>query len=418
MMTLVVFVIDGSAEGMISDQAPNSSPRHPVKKVPDATNIAIYCRRPQQTSSTPEIMPLYYDFESMDLSTPRLRSQYVLRYAIKIILSAYRAVTETSRASGPEIQMRMASTVAELIESDEIIDAASSLFKEELKVCATLLSSTPKERENMWKRALGYKKDIKNWNSKAPGVKEVPSGETDCTAWRHTKLRQRLFLEKNPDKTEDDMPSHFQPSIVWPAYVALEMINDHKFNLLERDDDEPLKSTTKSRSQQREESRLVKVESRAAKVARQDSDKFVSPTFIQIGQQRNAEALIAQKGRELQKSQMADLFHSSLSILNAARDGALDVLSPGSKAEILRQAGVGTRSALRSMVDMVKKPTEVYVLEISSDDEDFGTKTPAKTPAKSDSTVPVQTVAPTPAITPSSPKRIHPTCESLFSGSS
>ena len=257
-------------------------------------------------------MAIYYDFENMDLSNSRLRAQYVLRYAIKLILVAYRAVSETPRSTGADIQQRLATTVAELIETDEEVVAASGPFKEELKLHASLLTSTPKERENMWKRALGYKKDIKNWNSKAPSTKEVPSGVTEPTDWRLLKLRQRLWLEKNPESTEDDMPSHFQPSIVWPAYASLELINDHKFNLVDRDEeDEPSKSSTKSRSKQRDDLRQ-------SKVAKKSSDSQINPTTaIQRHQQHNAQVLISQKARELQKNQAADLFQSSLSALNA-----------------------------------------------------------------------------------------------------
>jgi hypothetical protein len=61
------------------------------------------------------------------------------------------------------------------------------------------------------------------------------------------KLFQRLLVQKNPTKSEDQMPDDFQPSIIWPAYVALELINDHKFNIMDKDDDEPLRHQTKSR---------------------------------------------------------------------------------------------------------------------------------------------------------------------------
>lgn len=309
-------------------------------------------------------MAIYYDFDNMDLGNSRLRAQYVLRYAIKLVLVAYRAVSETSRSSGAEIQQRLATTVAELIETDEEVTAAPTLFKEELKAHSSLLSSTAKERENMWKRALGYKKDIKTWNSKAPSAKEVPSGVAEPVEWRLLKLRQRLFVEKNPDKTEDDMPSYYQPSIVWPAYASLELINDHKFNLVDKDsDDEPSKSSTKSRTQQRNDARPTKI----AKVA---PNAIVSSMVIQRHQQRNAQVLISQKDRELQKNQAQDLFQSSISALNAARDGAFDVLSPTSKADILRQAGVGTRAALQSMEEMVKNPYNRKYAEVLSDDDD------------------------------------------------
>lgn len=313
-------------------------------------------------------MVTFYDFENMDYSNSRVRAQYVLRYAIKLVLIAYRAVSETSRSSGAEIQQRLATTVAELIETDEEVVAAPSPFKEELKLHTSLLSSTAKERENMWKRALGYKKDIKNWNSKAPSTKEVPSGVTEPTDWRLLKVRQRIFVERNPDKTEDDMPSHFQPSIVWPAYASLELINDHKFNLVDKDDDdEPSKCSTKSRKQQRDDSRPTKI-------AKRSEDSFASSNIVQRHQQRNAEVLISQKARELQKNQAQDLFQSSLCALNAARDGALEVLTPRTKAGILREAGIGTKAALKSMAHMVKNPyNQTY--ELLSDEDENGSNT-------------------------------------------
>ena len=224
----------------------------------------------------------------MDLSNPKLRGQYVLRYGIKIVIAAYRAVTESARGSSADIHQRLSASINELIETDEEISAAPPQFKAELKKHPSLSSNTPKERENMWKWALGYKKDIKNWNSWAPSVKEVPSGITDPTEWRQLVIRQHLFIEKNPGKTADDMPNHYQPSIVWPAYVAMDLLNDHKFNILDKDDDEPSKVTTKSRLQQRDDAHADK----SPKRPKSNSNQFnpVSQTLlVQNRQQHNAE---------------------------------------------------------------------------------------------------------------------------------
>lgn len=186
------------------------------------------------------------------------------------------------------------------------------------------------------------------------------SGKTDPTAWRHLKIRQRLFIEKNPDKTEDDMPIHFQPSIVWPAYVSLELINDHKFNVIDRDDDnETLKSLTKSRTQQRADSRLTKIPKKT------HTEIVNTTTIVQLRHQHNAEQLILQKARELQKGQSTDLFQSSLAVFNAARDGALDLLPPDTKAQLLQQAGASTGLALQSMHDMVKNPCPFMVSSLT-----------------------------------------------------
>lgn len=294
----------------------------------------------------------------MDLSNPKLRGQYVLRYGIKIVISAYRAVTETARGSSSDIQQRLAATINELIETDDEVSAAHPKFKDELKHHSSLSSGTTKERENMWKRALGYKKDIKNWNSRAPSIKEVPSGVTDPTEWRHLKIRQKLFVEKNPEKTAEDMPSYFQPSIVWPAYVAMELINDHKFNILDKDDDEPSKLTTKSRLQQRDD---LHPNISPKKSKGNNSERFTpsSQSFlVQHRQQHNAEQLIVQKARELQKSQSTDLFQSSLGLLVAARDGALDGLAPETKDTMLKQAAYSVQSALSCMQTMLDNPCE------------------------------------------------------------
>ena len=66
-------------------------------------------------------MPIYYDLDQMELSGSKLRGQFVLRYGVKIVLAAYRAVTESARGNCVEIQKRLATTVAELIESDDEI---------------------------------------------------------------------------------------------------------------------------------------------------------------------------------------------------------------------------------------------------------------------------------------------------------
>ena len=300
-------------------------------------------------------MPPTYDLNAMDLSNPKLRAQYVLRYGIKIVIAAYRAVTETARGSSSDIHQRLSAAINELIETDEEIAAAHPQFKTELKIHPSLSSSTPKERENMWKRALAYKKDIKNWNSRAPSVKEVPSGFTDPTEWRHLIIRQKLFIEKNADKTIDDMPNHYQPSIVWQAYVAMELLNDHKFNILDKDDDEPSKETTKSRLEQREDSRLN------TKKCKVENDKFTpsfQSFFVQNRQQHNAEQLIVQKARELQKGQSIDLFQSSIQLLLAAKDGALDLLEADTKDIMLKQAAFSVQSALSSMQFMLDNPCE------------------------------------------------------------
>jgi hypothetical protein len=313
-------------------------------------------------------MPTYYDLDDMDLSNSRLRAQYVPRYGIKIVLAAYRAVTETARGNNVEIQRRLAATVAELIETDEEIAAAIPQFKEELKNHPSMLSTTPKERENMWKRALGYKKDIKNWNSRAPPAKDVPSGETDPTAWRHMTIRQKLYVERFPDKAVEDMPSHFQPSIVWPAYVALELINDHKFNIMERDDDDaPSKAATKSRVQQRDDSRPQKIHKNNHS-NNVPHNTFARSVLVQNRQQRNAENLLLQKARELQTGASTTLFQSSLALLVAAKDGALDKLTPDQQTELLVRAGAATQTALQCLEDMVRNP---WSYEFSKHEDDI-----------------------------------------------
>ena len=169
-------------------------------------------------------------------------------------------------------------------------------------------------------------------------------------------------MERNPGKTFEEMLAHFQPSIVWLAYTSLDLINDHKFNVVDRDDDdERVKTSTKSRTQQREESR-------ASKIAKKTHNNVEYTMFIQHRQQHNAEQLILQKARELQKGQSADLFKRSLAILNAAKDGALDVLSAEIKESLLRKAGESTWSALQSMEEMVQNPcTYIYANSVDND---------------------------------------------------
>ncbi len=248
-------------------------------------------RRNQQ--STISTMHTYYDFDNMELGNSCLRVQYVIGYAIKIILVGYWAVTETARSSSSEIQKRLARTVKELVKSDEVIVGAPAQFKEELKLAPSLVSNTAKESENTWKHALQYKKDIKNWNAQAPMVKEVPSGVTNPTLWRHLRLRQRLFVEKNSGKTDDEMPNHFKPSIVWPAYVSQGLISDHKINVIDNDDDvEPLRHLTKSRCPQQDDSRTTKNAKRTHVKA-----AATIGISIQRRQQHHAEQLLFKKLR-------------------------------------------------------------------------------------------------------------------------
>lgn len=216
----------------------------------------------------------------------------------------------------------------------------------------------------MWKQALGYKKDIKNWNSRAPSAKDIPSGETDPVAWRHMKIRQRLFVERNPDKTEADMPSHFQPSIIWPAYVALQLINDHKFSVVDRDDDaDPVKAGTKSRVQQREDSRPQKVPKVEKKqTTRMNTNNSIAQSVrFENRHQRNAEHLIVQKSCELQKSESTILFQSSLAMLVASKEGALDELPLAGKQALLQLAGEGAELALQCMEYMVRNPLHLLL---------------------------------------------------------
>jgi hypothetical protein len=77
-----------------------------------------------------------------------------------------------------------------------------------------------------------------------------------------------------------------------------------------------------------------------------------------------------QKARDLQKSQGADLFQSSLSVLSAAKDGALDVLTPNSKTLLLKQVSLSTRSVLCSMEDMVKNPFKYESRNFSEDKDE------------------------------------------------
>jgi hypothetical protein len=106
-------------------------------------------------------MPVYYDFDNMDPSNALVRTQYVLGYAIKLILVDYQAVTKTARvgrAEIHEIHKRLATTIADLIENDEEINSAPSQFEDKLKASASLMSSNAKDQDNMWKHALEYKR--------------------------------------------------------------------------------------------------------------------------------------------------------------------------------------------------------------------------------------------------------------------
>ncbi len=69
-------------------------------------------------------MPSYFDIENMELGNSHLRAQYVIQYAIKIILVCSRTVSEAVRSSSSEIQMHLARAVEVQIEYNEVIIAA------------------------------------------------------------------------------------------------------------------------------------------------------------------------------------------------------------------------------------------------------------------------------------------------------
>ncbi len=108
-------------------------------------------------------------------------------------------MTETVRSKWSEIQRCFTRPAEELLESDEVILGAPAQFKEKLKLAPSLVSITAKEQENMWNCSLGYKKDIKNWNTYGQGISKwcnrpnsLASLEATVYLWRKILARQKM----------------------------------------------------------------------------------------------------------------------------------------------------------------------------------------------------------------------------------
>ena len=315
-------------------------------------------------------MPVYYDLRhpKFDVSDRDLRKSYITRYFVKILLLSYRSVTESRKTTSQDLHNKLMASIMTLIESDVILGLRSNeSVREEMKASQGIEGDNipDKTKERLWKRSLDYKKSIRIWNSLAPKESEVPSGTTDVLGWRHDELRKRLFVEKHKNKTGEDMPSHWQPSNIWPAYIELVLINDVKFAAPEeRDVEFSVRQNSIGRQQQRIEDLCAK---RVAKKAR----AATSFSLIEAERQKTAETFVKQKQREIENKESHDLLTTSISILEKLEETGLG-LDPSTQNKLKKAAVQGSLSALNRMIKKSKEGTNCDNQDLNNNEDPNG----------------------------------------------